>query len=238
MCDAASTWKSFMKRLLLIEDDQTLGQSLQERLIREGFEVKWADNLLLARDLVRCEEFNLVILDVGLPDGSGFDFAREIRKMRPYPFIFVTAQNSAESRLEAYELGAEEYIPKPFHLKELLMRIRHVLSDHSTLRRLELGDIVIDFDGMVIERAQAQKEHLPLKDFQVLKLLIDKSPAVVSRDDIIEGVWGHDKFPTNRTVDNVILRIRQSLGPRGSELIRSVRGVGYQWLIEGEQNGK
>lgn len=214
-----------MSRLLLVEDDQNLGQTLQERLAQEGFEVQWADNLSLAREWIREEEFHLVILDVGLPDGTGLEFAREIKRNKPFPFIFITAQNSAEIRLEGYELGAEEFIPKPFHLKELLLRIRHVLNEHNSVRRLEIGSLVIDFDGMIIIRGEGQKEHLPLKDFQVLKLLIDRSPAVVSRDEIIERVWGEEKFPSNRTVDNVILRLRQSLGREGAEWIRSVRGL-------------
>ncbi len=221
-----------MQRLLLVEDDPTLGQTLQERLSLEGFGVEWVESLSRARQKLLKEEFHLVILDVGLPDGTGFELAREIRQNRYFPFIFLTAQNSAADRLEGYELGAEEYIPKPFHLKELIMRIRHVLKEHSSLRRWELGSLVIDFDSMSIQTANGKSEFLARKEFQVLKLLIDKSPSVVSRDEIMDRVWGEEKFPTNRTVDNIILKLRQALGETGAEWIRSVRGVGYQWLKE------
>ncbi|MCB0361999.1 MAG: response regulator transcription factor [Bdellovibrionales bacterium] len=224
-----------MKRLLLIEDDQTLGQTLEERLMEEGYFVQWAENLIDARKAISQHVFHLIILDVGLPDGTGFEFAREIKQFHPCPFIFVTAQNSAESRLEGYEAGAEEFIPKPFHLKELLMRIRHVLDDHNSSSRLELEGITIDFAGMYTEKLDGTKEHLPLRDFQVLRLLVDKSPAVVSRDEIMDKVWGREKFPTNRTIDNVILRLRQSLGERGSKWIKSVRGVGYQWNVKNSE---
>jgi DNA-binding response OmpR family regulator len=97
--------------------------------------------------------------------------------------------------------------------------------------------MIIDFDSMSIINQEGGTQSLPLKDFQVLKLLIERSPAVLSRDDILNQVWGEERFPSNRSVDNVILRVRQALGVRGPELIRSIRGVGYQWKVEGEDNG-
>jgi DNA-binding response OmpR family regulator len=226
-----------MKSLLLLEDDQNLGQTLKERLAQEGYRVIWSENIAQARAALLENEFDLILLDVGLPDGTGFDFAREIRESRPYPFLFITAQNSAESRLKGYDLGAEEYIPKPFHLRELLMRIRHVLKDHVAIHKLHVDSMIIDFDSMSIINQEGGTQSLPLKDFQVLKLLIERSPAVLSRDDILNQVWGEERFPSNRSVDNVILRVRQALGVRGPELIRSIRGVGYQWKVEGEDNG-
>lgn len=227
-----------MKSLLLVEDDLNLGQTLTERLEGEGFRLFWAENLVDARAALEAQPFDLVILDIGLPDGSGFDFAREIRNQHPIPFLFVTAQASAESRLEGYELGAEEYIPKPFHFKELLMRVRHVLKNHSPLKRLEFEGVVIDFDKMTIEKSDGSSERLALKDFQVLRLLIERSPAVVSRDEIVDKVWGEERFPSNRTVDNVILRLRQILGEEKNQWILSVRGVGYQWQSEEVKNGQ
>ncbi|MCB0384063.1 MAG: response regulator transcription factor [Bdellovibrionales bacterium] len=226
-----------MKNLLLVEDDQSLGQTLTERLEKEGFKVFWGENLADARAALDSQPFDLVILDVGLPDGSGFDFARDMRGEQPIPFIFVTAESSAESRLEGYELGAEEYIPKPFHFKELLMRIRHVLKNHSPLKSLEFDELRIDFDQMLILHPDGRQERLALKDFQVLRLLIERSPAVVSRDEIMDKVWGEEKFPSNRTVDNVILRLRQVLGDKHSHWISSIRGVGYQWKSDEVKNG-
>lgn len=227
-----------MKRLLLVEDDSNLGQTLVERLSREGYQVKWADQLSEARRALAEETFNLIILDVSLPDGSGFDFARKMRAQHPTPFLFVTAQGSAEARLEGYELGAEEFVPKPFHFKELLMRIEHVLRNHRLLKELDFEGLKIDFDQRLVERADGACDRLPEKDFGVLRLLIERSPAVVSRDEIIEKVWGEESFPTNRTVDNVIVRLRQAIGEPHSAKIHSVRGVGYQWRSEGVSNGQ
>lgn len=222
-----------MKNLLLIEDDKSLGTTLSERLVKEGLNVKWVRELNQARVQFAQGKFDLVVLDVGLPDGSGFDFAREIRQTSVVPLIFVTAQNSAEDRLHGYEIGAEEYIPKPFHLKELLLRVQHVLENHAKTHELRVEDVVIDLAAMLIRRDVGQ-EKLNLKEYQVLKFLIEKSPKVLSRDEILNAAWGEGEFPTNRTVDNVIVRLRQLLGEKAGACIRSVRGVGYQWIEGGK----
>ena len=110
-----------------------------------------------------------------------------------------------------------------------LMRVSHVLENHAIDAVVSCGQKQILFQSMSILNEDGTQTRLPLKDFQILKLLIERSPQVVSRDDILNKVWGEEKFPTHRTVDNIILRIRQALGEGGSRCIRSVRGVGYQW---------
>lgn len=219
-----------MSRLLLVEDDVSLGQTLKERLQKEKFEVIWGRTEKECRKLFDENHFDLVILDVGLPDGSGFELAQWIRTRSPVPFIFVTAQSGAEDRLRGYELGAEEYIPKPFHLKEFLLRVGHVLQTHRTQTNLKIEDIELDLEAMMIVKSDGRKELLAQKDFLVLKQLIETSPKVLSRDEILNTVWGQEAFPTNRSVDNAILRLRQSLGSAAGAWIRSVRGVGYQWI--------
>lgn len=225
-----------MRRLLLVEDDTSLGETLRERLEREGYEVYWSESLTDASRLALENEnekgFDLIILDVNLPDGSGFEFARQVRVKVPTPFIFVTAMNTAEHRLEGYEIGAEEYIPKPFHLKELLLRVRHVLETHdlASPTKIKVGSRLIDLDARSVISAGGEREFLATRDFELLKLLISSTPRVLSRDEILDQVWGEDHFPSQRTVDNAIMRLRQSLGDEGGRLIRSVRGVGYQWV--------
>lgn len=231
-----------MSRILLVEDDKSLGTTLKERLEKEFVSVLWARTQKDAETLFIENQFDLVVLDVGLPDGDGFELARWIRTRSPVPFIFVTAQGSAEERLRGYELGAEEYIPKPFHLKEFLLRIGHVLKTHTPIQVLKVADVSIDLTAMCIETADGKKELLPQKDFLVLKKLITHSPKVLSRDEILDQVWGEESFPSTRSVDNAILRLRQNLGHQASSWIRSVRGVGYQWInpdekrVEGKQN--
>ncbi len=218
-----------MSRLLLVEDEENLGRTLQERLQKEGHDVRLSGTLEDARREIFLEKPDLVILDVGLPDGSGFDLAKEIKGKINCPFLFVTAQSSAESRLQGYEIGAEEFIPKPFHLKELLIRVRHVLANHSRAEQIQEDNIKIDFESQYISYPDGRREHVPIKDLQVLQLLIRKSPQVVSRDQILNEVWGQDQFPTNRTVDNTVLRLRQVLGEKLGLKIKTQRGVGYYW---------
>ena len=222
-----------MRRLLLVEDDTSLGETLQERLLKEGYAVQWVQTKAAASFEIRTSRFDLIILDVGLPDGNGFELAKQVRQENvATPFLFVTAMNTAEHRLEGYELGAEEYIPKPFHLKELLMRVGHVLSTHAPIEAESvLGDVRIDLYAQVIIRSSGEREFLQARDFQLLKFLISSSPRVLTRDEILNEVWGEDKFPSTRTVDNAIVRLRQALADTGGKVIRSVRGVGYQWLI-------
>ena len=225
-----------MTHLLLVEDDLSLGQTLKERLQKEGYEVSWVETLESARQVLKDLPAHLIILDVGLPDGSGFEFAQEIRQNDSVPIIFVTAQTSAESRLAGYEVGAEEYIPKPFHLKELLLRVKHVLENHVSPYRLTQAGVTVDFESMTVETEDGRSEALPKKDFEILRLLMTSSPRVLSRDEILNKVWGEDKFPSNRTIDNIIMRLRQALGTRAGQCIRSVRSVGYQWKVEGDSN--
>jgi two-component system phosphate regulon response regulator PhoB len=216
-----------MKRLLLIEDDPTLGVTLKERLENEKYSVKWAASAAEAKTSLKESHWDLVIFDVGLPDGSGFDLAAEWKGKAP--FLFVTALSDAEHRLHGFELGAEEYIPKPFHLKELLLRVKHVLENHSRKRLIQGGAVEIDLDALAIRTVDGKVHRLPIKDFQLLTLLVEKAPKVVSRDEILDTIWSADHLGNQRTIDNAIVRLRAYFP---ANPIRSIRGVGYQWAPE------
>lgn len=218
-----------MSRVLLVEDDQSLGNTLAERLAKEGLDVEWVQTLSSGRHAASAGPWDLAIVDVMLPDGSGFDLVPHIRRRSGTPIMFMTALNSAESRLTGFELGADEYLPKPFHLKEFLLRVRHVLTTQAPRRIVRVGDAVIDWDAMTIERVAGRTIHLQVRDYQVFRMLVEAAPRVVSRSDILDRVWGEGEFPTERTVDNVIVRLRQALGDDDGALIRTVRGIGYQW---------
>jgi len=218
-----------MSRVLLVEDDRSLGKTLAERLAIEGHEVEWVETFAAATAAARARRWDLAILDVMLPDGSGFDLAPEIRRQAPTPIMFMTALNSAESRLTGFELGADEYLPKPFHLKEFLLRVRHVLTTQAPRRQLRIGTTTIDWDAMAVDRSGAAREFLQVRDFRVLAMLVEAAPRALSRSEILDRVWGEQEFPTQRTVDNAIVRLRQALGDIEGQWIRSVRGIGYQW---------
>ena len=223
-----------MKSLLLVEDDRSLGATLQDRLALEGYRVQWVETKQRALQKLSEGLWDLIILDVGLPDGSGFELARQVKASTSLPIMFITALGTAENRLEGFEIGAEEFIPKPFHLRELLLRVKHVFERHPVRHQISCNGRTIELDSRTIVQADGQREHLPARDFELLELLIASAPRVVSRNQIIDTLWGEDKLGNQRTVDNMIVHLRQSLGDTGSKFIRSVRGVGYQWGDESE----
>ena len=223
-----------MKRLLLVEDDRSLGATLAERLEREKYEVYWAETQQRALKKLSEGLWDLVILDIGLPDGSGFELARHIKQSTSLPIMFMTALSTAEHRLEGFEIGAEEFIPKPFHLRELLLRVEHVLERHPVRRQARCKGCVIELENRTIVHPDGKREVPPARDFDLLRLLITSSPAVVSRNQILDELWGEDKFLNQRTIDNMIVRLRQTLGDTSGSCIRSVRGVGYQWCSDDE----
>ena len=219
-----------MPRVLLVEDDASLGRTLAERLEREGIDVQWARTIADAEPLAAAGGWDLAVLDVKLPDGSGFGLARQMRKKSTTPIMFMTALNSAENRLEGYEIGGDEYLPKPFHLKEFLLRVRHVLATQRARRVVRVGATTIDLDAMTIDAPGRATATLQSRDSKILVQLIDAAPRVVDRSEILDRAWGEDRFPTPRAVDNAIVRLRQALGDDAGDVIRSVRGVGYQWM--------
>jgi two-component system, OmpR family, phosphate regulon response regulator PhoB len=218
-----------MKRLLLVEDDRSLGATLCERLSRESYDVSWVETRQRAVKKLDEGLWDLIILDIGLPDGSGFDLARHIKKQLSLPVMFITALSTAEHRLEGFEIGAEEFIPKPFHLRELLLRVKHVLDNHPVRHQVNCNSRVIELDSRAIVQPDGRREYPASRDFDLLLLLITSAPRVISRNEILDVIWGEDKLLNQRTIDNMIVRLRQSLDDTSSKYIRSVRGVGYQW---------
>jgi two-component system phosphate regulon response regulator PhoB len=223
-----------MKSLLLLEDDKSLGETLFERLSKD-YKVYWVQTISEAQTLFNSKtDLDLLILDLSLPDGSGFNFASWAKQQKPLTaFIFLTAQGDAESRLKGYELGAAEFIPKPFHLKELLIRVKHVLDSHTEVNEIVLEACTINFTTMSISQKDGRVDYPALSDMKLLQFLVEQSPRPVSRDEILDYVWGVDKNPNHRTVDNSIVRLKKSLGPEADKKLRSVRGLGYQWIKEG-----
>jgi two-component system phosphate regulon response regulator PhoB len=219
-------------RVMLVEDDRSLGQTLQERLEREALDVTWAQTLQAAEQELATGRFDLAIVDVMLPDGSGFGLARRIKASSLTPVMFMTALNSAENRLEGFEIGADEYLPKPFHLKEFILRVRHVLTRPHVPDALHVDGRLVDLGALLVVAPDGTRTFLQVRDARVLRLLIVEAPRVVDRTEILDRVWGQDQYPTTRAVDNSIVRLRQALQDDRGRLIHSVRGIGYQWTPE------
>ena len=224
--------------ILVVEDEKNVGSTLVERLQKEAFSVDWAQNAAEALSLFKGRGYSLALLDVGLPDGDGFDLARKFREQTPSTaIVFLTAFGTAEDRVTGLEIGADDYVVKPFHFKELLLRIRNVLKRADYVRpdlklnsgKIRIGRAMVDFERF--EAVVSDETHkLTHKECALLKLLHDNEGRVVSRDEILDRVWSEDEYPSPRTVDNFIMRIRRLVenDPENPKVITSLRGVGYQ----------
>lgn len=227
-------------RLLVVEDEKNVGLTLVERLARENYDVTWAKNSEEALLEISKRKFDLILMDVGLPDGNGFEIAAKTRKIHPSTaIIFLTAFGNSEDRIRGLELGAEDYIVKPFHFKELLLRIENGLRRSRYLEEatagadgIQIGRAIIYFSRYEAE-VDGNIQSLTQREAALLKLLFERKGSVVSRDEILDRVWSENEFPTSRTVDNFIMRLRRlvEIDPEKPVIIRSIRGVGYQLVI-------
>jgi two-component system alkaline phosphatase synthesis response regulator PhoP len=224
-------------RLLLLEDERNVAETLSERLQSAGFTVTRAESLASARRVIGESSFQLAILDVGLPDGSGFDLARQLRARAPATAIlFLTAHSNAEDRIRGLELGADDYVAKPFNFRELLLRIQNCLKRAQDLARVpgemrgqvRIGRALVDFERF-IATVDGETQSLTHKECAVLRLLAERAGKAVSRDEILDRAWSEEEFPTSRTVDNFIVRLRKLVEVDAADprVIRSIRGVGY-----------
>jgi DNA-binding response OmpR family regulator len=221
-------------RLLVVEDEHNLGSTLKERLIRSGFEVTWARSAAGARAELARQTFDLVLLDVCLGDGSGFLLAESLRKQSVgTAIIFLTAMGDPQHRVHGLALGAEDYVVKPFNYPELVLRIENGLRRArfcgTGLNRMQVGRAAVNFASYSAEAA-GEVTALSQRETALLKLLVERRGTVVSRDQILEEIWSRDEYPTTRTVDNFVLKLRRLVepDPECPTVIRSVRGVGYQ----------
>jgi two-component system phosphate regulon response regulator PhoB len=219
-----------MAKILLVEDDKSLGETLCERLVAEGYDVVLCKSEKEAEKALKLGGFRLAILDIGLPDGSGLSVARTIKLTSSIPFMFLTAMNSADSRLEAFEIGADEYVPKPFHLREFLLRVNKVLEKYKISGELATANVKLDIAAQTINFADGRQERPNPREFNLLRLLISNAPRIVTRDEIRATVWPDESVENSRTIDNTVVKIRNLLGEKYRDSIKSIRGVGYQWL--------
>lgn len=220
--------------ILLVEDDTNLGSTLSERLAGANLPVTWARSLREARQELALNRFALALLDVGLPDGTGFDLASDIRAQWPSTaVIFLTALGDPHQRVHGLELGAEDYVVKPFHFQELLLRIENGLRRRrhweAVPEVVQIGRARVWFASLRAER-DGQSTQLSPREGALLRFLLARRGSVVPRDEILDEVWSRDEYPTPRTVDNFIMKLRRLVEPdlANPTVIRTVWGVGYQ----------
>lgn len=221
-----------MKKIVLIEDDADLYALLKYNLEKEGFAMVGAQTGKGAVELCRRERPDLILLDIMLPDSDGLEICKGIRahpELAHIPVIFLTARASETDRIVGLELGANDYIVKPFFVRELVARVKiQFRSQTSASKLLKAGALELDRSSCRVHLG-GQPLSLTATEFRLLEFLMTRPSVVFSREQLLDAVWGHDRAVTDRTVDVYILRLRQKIetDPASPLLIRSVRGFGY-----------
>jgi two-component system alkaline phosphatase synthesis response regulator PhoP len=227
-----------MARILLVEDEEHLADAIILNLELDNHQVVLANNGKKALEIFKSERFDLILLDVMLPEIDGFTVCETIRlENGQIPILMMTAKGASSDRINGLKIGADDYLVKPFDLEELLLRINKLLkrSVESTKEELiiyTIGKCTIDFKKFEITAIDGKQQLLSKKEILLLKLLIEKEGHVVSRQEILEKVWGYDVYPSTRTIDNFILAFRKyfETNPKEPLHFHSVRGVGYKFV--------
>lgn len=232
--------------LLLIEDDSGLVFTLSDRLIAEGYDLETASDGRSGLQLAQSKRFDLILLDVMLPEKTGFEVCRELRKngIRT-PILMLTARGQLDDKVTGLKLGADDYLTKPFEALELIARIEaHIRREQYPTNATQgapekvketytFGDVEVDIRGMETRKA-GKVLDLSAKEFQLLVYLIENQGAMLSRDDILNNVWGYDAMPTTRTVDTHVAWLRQKIepNPKQPQYILTAHGFGYKFVIK------
>jgi two-component system, OmpR family, alkaline phosphatase synthesis response regulator PhoP len=225
--------------ILLVEDEENLHEALKLNLELEGFDVTSAFDGASALNAVQGEYFDLIILDVMLPEMDGIHVTETIRiSNNEVPILILSAKNSSADRVLGLKKGADDYLTKPFNLEELLLRVNKLINKNKKLQdKSSVGDLysfggnTIDFKAQEATRYSGEKIPLSKKETMLLKLLIENKNEVVAREKILQAVWGYNVYPTTRTIDNFILNFRKYFeqDSRNPKYFHSVRGVGYKY---------
>ncbi len=226
------------KRILVVEDDAALARVLADNLAFEGFDVSCVADCDSAFEKVRTKRPDLILLDLMLPGKTGFELMGMLGSRRRIPVIMLTARVQKSDRLKGLNLGADDYITKPFELEELLARVRAVLRRVSpVVEKLTLGDVAIDFRSMVARRF-GRRINLTPREFELLRYLAERQEQVVSRNELLHEVWGYPDEPHTRSVDHAIARLRKKIEPDTHHplFIHTIHGDGYCLTPRGQPN--
>ncbi len=224
-------------RILLVEDERSISQPLAYLLSKEGYEVKVVENGYDALEVFNASRFDLMLLDLMLPGMPGTEVCRKVRKTSRLPIIMLTAKDSEVDIVVGLELGADDYVTKPYSSRELLARIQAVLRRMEPVPEPEPDEQMLASHGVVLDLARYQvsvngaEVKMPLREFELLEMLMRNSGRVLTRTQLIEQVWGFDYYGDTKTLDVHIKRIRSRIEPDPShpQLITTVRGVGYRF---------
>ena len=216
----------YLSRILVVEDEPNMRRLIKDFLKREGYEVVEAEDGRMALEVFETEAVDLVILDVMMPELDGWVVCREIRKISQLPIVFLTAKVQESDQLFGFELQADDYITKPFSLKILVARIKALLKKNTVNNEnLKYGDLVLDYEKHSVSKSSEELDLTP-KEFDMLLYFMRNKGIALSREKILNHVWGYDYFGDLRTVDTHIKRLRKKIG---DEVIETVRGFGYKF---------
>jgi two-component system alkaline phosphatase synthesis response regulator PhoP len=225
-----------MASILLIEDEESLNSIVTMNLEMEGHSVESCfDGEKAMQYLPRLDEFDLVILDVMLPHVSGWDICTQFKAASETPILFVSARGTSSDKVKGLKLGADDYLAKPFDLEELLLRVRILTQRTGAMKNtssITIGEFLINLNTFEVLKNEDYVLTLSKREIEILKLFNNRKGEVVSRDTILDEVWGKDQFPTSRTIDNYILNFRKlfEVDPKEPKHFFSIRGVGYKFI--------
>ena len=221
-----------MYKLLIVDDEEKIRKLISKYAVFEGYEVVEAEDGRTASELLRHKDFDLVVLDIMLPDIDGFTVCRELRKTKKTPVIMLSARGEESDRLHGFEVGVDDYVVKPFSPKELMMRIAAIIKRTSNVSGdfFEYEGLRVDFAGRIVY-VDGKKVDLTPKEYDLLFYLIKNKGIALTREKLISNVWGYDFFGDDRTLDTHIKLLRKNLGSY-SGLIVTLRGVGYRFEAE------
>jgi DNA-binding response OmpR family regulator len=225
-----------MRKILIIEDDPAIRTGLSESLNIEGYKVTCEESAESGLNALKFDKPDLIILDVMLPGMSGFEFCKQLRSANDNTFIIMlTAKNEEIDKILGLELGADDYVTKPFSIRELTARIKAVLKRKNDIQTeistYLYGGITIDFKKMECMKND-KKVNLSFKEFEIMKFFIKHEEELVTRNQLLDEVWGYETFPTTRTVDNYILMLRKKLeeNPSIPKHIQTIHNAGYKFV--------
>jgi two-component system alkaline phosphatase synthesis response regulator PhoP len=225
-----------MPSILIVEDETELASGLKDNFEFDGYDVFLASDGETGLHLAVERQPNLIILDIMLPKMSGLDLCKELRSRGvSTPIIMLTARSQEIDKVLGLEFGADDYITKPFSIRELLARVKAVLrrfpDSKKNTRLYSIGKLTIDFDHYLAEDVNGKVE-LTYKEFEILKYFRENKGQVITRDKLLDDVWGYEHFPTSRTVDNHIVKLRKKveIDPKQPRHILTVHGIGYKYI--------
>ena len=215
--------------IVIVEDDPSILRGLQMNLELEGYSVRVATNGRTGLEMVRAGPIDLLVLDIMLPEMNGYEVCRRIRdEGNEVPIIVLSAKATEVDKVMGLDLGADDYVVKPFALGELIARIKARLRRREPVSQIRFGDVAVDFQAATVERAGKPIE-MTARELQLLHFMVDREGQVLTREVILEHVWGQNYFGTDRTVDNFITRLRQKLDDEEPRHFLTVRGLGYRF---------